>query len=140
MHQPIKDDKVWSLCLHHDVSRGQPVTRGLQSIQVTLQLNCTLAHKGRLQATRNVIQDGIVPPCQPFLVHCVFTMDENIKQRLLHGVPTELAIDRSTLPPPSEVSEGGQRFYAAIHNKFQDTTRKVLHVGIPCDAFILSLQ
>jgi hypothetical protein len=31
-----------------------------------------------------------------------------MKQRLLHHVSTELAIDRSTLPPPSEVSEGGQ--------------------------------
>jgi hypothetical protein len=49
-------------------------------------------------------------------------MDENMEQRLLHHVPTELAIDRNELPPPSEVSEGGQRVYAAIHSKFQDTT------------------
>jgi hypothetical protein len=97
VHQPVKDDKVQSLCLHQDVSRG------LQSIQVTVQLNCTLAHKGRLQATHFVIQDGIVPPGQPSLVQCVFTMNQNMKQRLLHHVPTELAIDRNTLPPPSEV-------------------------------------
>jgi hypothetical protein len=41
-------------------------------------------------------------------------MDQNMEQRLLHHVPTELAIDRSTLPPPSKVSEGGQCVYAAI--------------------------
>jgi hypothetical protein len=60
-----------------------------------------------------------------------------MEQHLIHHVPTELVIDRSMLPPPSEVSEGGQR---AIHSKFLDTTRKVPHVGLPCDAFILSLQ
>jgi hypothetical protein len=118
----------------------RPATEGLQSIQVTVQLNRTLAHKDRLQATRNVIQNGIMPSGQPFLVQCVFTMDQNIEQRLLHHVPTELAIDRSTLPPPSKVTGGGQRVYATIHSKFQDTTRKVPHVGLPCDAFILSLQ
>jgi hypothetical protein len=67
-------------------------------------------------------------------------MHQNMEQRLLHHVPTELAIDRSTLPPPFKVSEGGQRVYAAIDSKFQDTTKKVPHVGLPCDAFILSLQ
>jgi hypothetical protein len=87
-----------------------------------------------------VIQDGIVPLGQPSLVQYVFTMDQNVEQRLLHHVPTELAIDRSTLSLPFEVSEGGQRVYAAIHSKFQDTTRKVPHVGLPCDAFILSLR
>jgi hypothetical protein len=54
-------------------------------------------------------------------------MDENMEQRLLHDVPTELAIDRSALPSPSEVSEGGQRVYAAIHSIFQDITRKVMY-------------
>jgi hypothetical protein len=63
-------------------------------------------------------------------------MDENMEQRLLHHVPTELAIDRSTLPPPSEDGEGGPR--VAIHRKFQDTTRKVPHVRLPRDAFVLS--
>jgi hypothetical protein len=87
-----------------------------------------------------VIQDGIVPPGQPSLVQCVFTMDQSMKQHLLHHVPTELEIDRSMLPSPSEVSEGGQHVYAAIHSKFQDSTRKVPHVGLPCDAFIISLQ
>jgi hypothetical protein len=81
-----------------------------------------------------------VPPGQPSLVQCVFTMDQNMEQHPLHHVSTELAIDQSMLPPPSKVSEGGQRVYAAIHSKFQDTTRKVPHVGLPCDAFILSLQ
>jgi hypothetical protein len=108
MHRPINDDKVRFLCLHHDVSRDRPATRGLQSIQVTVQLNHTLTDKGRLQATRNVIQDGIVTPGQPSLVQCVFTMDKNMEQRLLHHVPTELTIDQSVLPPPSEVSEAGQ--------------------------------
>jgi hypothetical protein len=60
--------------------------------------NRTLALKGRLQATRNVIQDRIVPPGQPCLAQCVFTMDQNIEQRLLYHVPTELTIDRSMLP------------------------------------------
>jgi hypothetical protein len=89
-------------------------------------LNCTLNHKGRLQATRDVIQNGIVPPGQPSLVQCVFKMNQNMEQSLLHHVPTELAIDQSALPPLLKVSEG--------------TTRKVPHVGLPCDAFILSLQ
>jgi hypothetical protein len=93
MHRLINDDKIWSLCLHRDVSRDRPATRGLKSIQVTVQLNCTLAHKGRLQANRDVIQDGIVPPGQPSLIQCVFTMDKNMEQHLLHHVPTELAID-----------------------------------------------
>jgi hypothetical protein len=57
-----------------------------------------------------------------------------MEQRLLHHVPTELAIERSALLPPSEVSEGGQHVYAAIHSKFHDTMRKVLHIGLPCDA------
>jgi hypothetical protein len=70
----------------------------------------------------------------------MFTMDENMEQRLLHHVPTELAIDRSALTPPSEVSESGQYVYTAIHSKFQDTMRKVPHVQLLCDAFILSLQ
>jgi hypothetical protein len=87
------------------------------SIQITVQLNRTLAHKGRLQATHDVIQDGIVPPGQPSLVQCVFTMDQNMEQRLLCHVHTELAIDRSTLSPPFEVSEGVQYVYAAIHSK-----------------------
>jgi hypothetical protein len=117
-----------------------PPPRGLQSIQVTVQLNRTLAHKGRLPATCNVIQNGIVPPGQPSLVQCVFTMDQNMEQQLLHHVPTELAIHRSMLPLPSKFSESGQRVYVAIHSKFQDTTRIVPHVGLPCDAFILSLQ
>jgi hypothetical protein len=99
MHQPINDDKVRSLFLHHDnVSRDRHATRGLQSIQVTVQLNRTLANKGRLQATCNVIQEGIMPSGQPSLVQCVFTMDQNMEQLLLHHVPTELAIDRSRLP------------------------------------------
>jgi hypothetical protein len=140
MHRPINDDKIRSLFLHHDISQDRPATWGLQSNQVTVQLNCTLAHKSRLHATRNVIQDRIVPPGQPSLVQCVITMDQNMEQRLLHHAPTELAIDQSTLPPHSEVSEGGQRVYAAIHSKFQDTTGKVPHVGLPCDAFILSQQ
>jgi hypothetical protein len=113
MHQQVKDDKYRSLCRDHDVNRDRPATRGLQSIQVTVQLNCTLAHKGGLQATRNVVQDGIMPPSQPSLVKCVFTMDEDMKQHLLHDVLTELAIDQSVLPPSSEVSEGGQDVCAA---------------------------
>jgi hypothetical protein len=67
MHWPVKDGKVRSLCLRQDVSRDQLVTWGLQSFQGTVQLNCTLAHKGRLQATRYVIQDGMVPFRSTFL-------------------------------------------------------------------------
>jgi hypothetical protein len=75
-----------------------------------------------------VIHDGIALSGQPSLFQCVFTMDENMEQRLLQYVPTELSIDRGALPPPSEVSEGGQHVYAAIHSKFEDTTRKVQHI------------
>jgi hypothetical protein len=46
-------------------------------------------------------------------------MNQNMEQRLLHHVLTELAIDQSMLPPPSEVSEGGQRIYAAIQANFK---------------------
>jgi hypothetical protein len=77
MHQSVKDDKIRSLCLHQDVSQDPPATRGLQSIQVRVKFSCTLAHKGGLQATRNVIQEGIVPTGQPSLVQCVFTIDQN---------------------------------------------------------------
>jgi hypothetical protein len=35
-----------------------------------------------------------VPPGQPTLVQCVFTMNENMGQCLLHDVSTELAIDQ----------------------------------------------
>jgi hypothetical protein len=50
-HGPVKDDKVQSLCLHHDVSWDRTATLSLQSFQVKVQLNCTPAHKGRFQAT-----------------------------------------------------------------------------------------
>jgi hypothetical protein len=63
-----------------------------------------------------------------------------MEQHLLHYVPTKLVIDRSLLSPPSETSKGGQHVYVAIHSKFQDTMRKVPHVGLPFDAFILSLR
>jgi hypothetical protein len=49
MHRPVKNDKVRSLCLHHDVSLDRPATLALQSTQVTVQLNHTLAHKGSLR-------------------------------------------------------------------------------------------
>jgi hypothetical protein len=49
-----------------------------------------------------------MPPGQPSLVQCVFTMDENIEQHLLPFLSTKLAIDQSALSPLSEVSEGGQ--------------------------------
>jgi hypothetical protein len=121
-----------------------PPPGGLQVIQVIVQLNRTLVLNGRLQTTRNVNQEGIVPPGQPSLVQCVFTMDGNIEQRLLHHVPKELAIFRSVLPPPFEISEGRQHVYAGIYSKFQDTRRKVPYdigyVGLPYGAFILSLQ
>jgi hypothetical protein len=87
-----------------------------------------------------VIQDRILLPGQPSLVQFELTMDQNMEQHLLHHVPTELTIDQSTLTPSSEASEGRQSVYAAIHSKFQNTTMKVSHVGLPCDAFILSLQ
>jgi hypothetical protein len=61
--------------------------------------------QGRLQASRNVIQDGIVPPGHPFLVHHVFAMNEIMD--LVCNILTEMAIDRGTLLPPSQVSEGG---------------------------------
>jgi hypothetical protein len=149
MHQPVKGDKVWSLCLFQDVSRDRPETRGLQSFQITVQLNCNLAHKDRLRdagpqgQTRDVIHNGIVPPGQSFLVQCVFTMNKNMEQRLVCHVPTELAIDSSMLPTPSQVSEGGQCVqivHATIQGKFQDTARKVTNVRLPHDAFTLSLQ
>jgi hypothetical protein len=46
MHRPVKYDKVRFLCLHHDISRDQPATRGLQSSHSTDQpYSChTLAH------------------------------------------------------------------------------------------------
>jgi hypothetical protein len=57
-----------------------------------------------------------------------------MEQHLLNHVPTKLAIDRSGLPPPSEVSEGRQCVYASIHSKFQDTT--MIDEGPICTNFM----
>jgi hypothetical protein len=56
-------------------------------------------------------------------------MDENMEQRLLCHIPTELAIDRSMFHSPSESSEGGQHVYAAIHCKFQDIHMMLLGIS-----------
>jgi hypothetical protein len=77
---------------------------------------------------------------QSSLVQCLFTVDENMEQRLLCHVPTKLAIGLGTFLLPSQVREDRQHAYAAIHSKFQDTMRKVPHVRLPHDAFSLSLQ
>jgi hypothetical protein len=100
MHRPVLDDQVRSLCLRQEVSHNRPATWDLHALQVAVHLNCTLAHKSRLQANRNVAQHGIVSPGHPFMVYCVTTMNENMDQRLFHSVPvTEMAIDRVTLLP-----------------------------------------
>jgi hypothetical protein len=39
-----------------------------------------------------------MPLGQSSPVQCVFTIDQNMEQRLLHHVPTELEIDQSALP------------------------------------------
>jgi hypothetical protein len=61
-------------------------------------------------------------------------MNKNMEKRLFHSVPTEIAVDRSTLPLPFKVSEGGQCVNAGIQSKLQNTTRKIPHVGLPSDA------
>jgi hypothetical protein len=38
-------------------------------------------------------------------VHCVVIMNKNMEKRLFHSVPTEMEVDRDTLPPPFKVSE-----------------------------------
>jgi hypothetical protein len=81
-----------------------------------------------------------MPPGHSSLVNCVVTMNKNMEKRLFHCVPTEMAVARGTLPPPFKVSEGGQCVNAGIQSKFQNTTKKILHVGLPSDALILSLQ
>jgi hypothetical protein len=105
-----------------------PATRGLQSFQVAVHFNSTQALEGRLQATRNVFQDGVMPPGHPSLVHCVVTMNKNMEKRLFYSVPTEMAVDRGMLPPPFKVSEGGQCVNAGVQSQLQKTTRKILHV------------
>jgi hypothetical protein len=46
MHQPVKYDKVRSLCLRQDVSWDRPTSRGLQSFQVSVQLTVLLSTSG----------------------------------------------------------------------------------------------
>jgi hypothetical protein len=137
MHRPVKDDKVRSLCLHQPGLIHHPGPAVHPSHSKAQPYSC---QQGQTSGNPRCDSGWNCASGQPSMIQCVFTMVENIEQRLLHHVPTELAIDRSILPPPYEVSEGRQRVYAAIHSKFQDTMRKVPHVRLPCDAFILSLQ
>jgi hypothetical protein len=76
----------------------------------------------------------------PSLVHCVVTMKKNMEKRPFYSVPTELAVDRGTLPLPFKVIEGGQCVNAGVQSKLQNTTRKIQHVGLPNDALTLSLR
>jgi hypothetical protein len=64
-----------------------------------------------------VFQDGVMPPGHPSLVHCAVTMNKNMEKRLFHSVPTEMAVDRGTLPPPFKVSEGRQCVNAGVQSK-----------------------
>jgi hypothetical protein len=57
----------------------------------------------------------------------VVTMNKNMEKCLFHSVPTEMALDRGTLPPPFKVSEGGQCVNAGVQRKLQNT-RKIPHV------------
>jgi hypothetical protein len=81
-----------------------------------------------------------MPPGHPSLVRCVVTMNKNMEKHLFHSVPTEMAVDRGTLPPPPKVSEGGQCVNAGLHRNFQNTMKKIPHLGLPSDALTLSLQ
>jgi hypothetical protein len=71
---------------------------------------------------------GVMPPGHPSLVHCMVTMNKNMEKRLLHSVPTEMAVDRGILPPPFKVIKGEQCDNAGIQSEIQNTTRKVPHV------------
>jgi hypothetical protein len=75
-----------------------------------------------------VFQNGVMPSGHPSLVHCVVTMNKNMEKHLFHSVPTEMTVDRGTLPPPFKVSEGGQCMNAGVQSKLQNTMRKVPHV------------
>jgi hypothetical protein len=114
----------------------------VQSFQVAIHFNYTQALEGRLKATHNVFQDGVVPLSlsHPSLVHCVGTMNENMEKRLFHSVPTEMAVDRGTFPPPFKVNEGGQYVNAGIQSELQNTMRKIPHLGLPINALTLTLQ
>jgi hypothetical protein len=70
----------------------------------------------------------------------VVTINKNMEKHLFHSVPTEMAVDRGTLPPPLKVSEGGQCVNIGIQSELQNTTRKIPHVQLPSDALNLSLQ
>jgi hypothetical protein len=67
-------------------------------------------------------------------------MNKNMEKHLFHSVPTEMAVDRGSLPPPFEVGEGGQCVNAGIQRKLQNTTRKIPYEQIPSDVLTLSLQ
>jgi hypothetical protein len=73
-------------------------------------------------------------------VHCVVPMNMNMEKHLFHSVPTEMALDRGTLPPLFKVGEGGECVNAGIQSILQNTTMKILHVQLPSDALTLSLQ
>jgi hypothetical protein len=77
-----------------------------------------------------------MPPGHLTLVHCVVTMNKNMEKRLFYSIPTEMAVDKGTVPPPFKVSKGGQCVNADIQRKLQ----KIPHVGLPRDALALSLQ
>jgi hypothetical protein len=55
-------------------------------------------------------------------------MNKKMEKHLFHSVPTEMALDRGTLPPPLKVSEGGQCVNAGIQRKLQNTMMKIPHV------------
>jgi hypothetical protein len=70
----------------------------------------------------------VMPPGHLFLVHCVVAMNKNMEKCLFHSVPTEIAVDRGTLPPPFKVSERGQCVNAGVQSKLQNTTKKIPYV------------
>jgi hypothetical protein len=55
-------------------------------------------------------------------------MNKNMVKRLVHNVPTEMAVDIGTLSPSFKVSEGGQCVNAGVQIKLQNRTSKIPHV------------
>jgi hypothetical protein len=56
------------------------------------------------------------------------SMNKKMEKSLFHSVPTEMAVERGKLPPPFQVSEGGQCVNAGVQSKLQNTTRKIPHL------------
>jgi hypothetical protein len=132
MHQLINVDKVRSLCLHHDVNQDRPATPGLQSIQVTVQLNCTLAYKGGLQDFRTELCLQVNLPCSNVCLQWTRTWNSICFTMFPQG----WQLTEACFPHLLRLVKVGNVSMLLFTANFKTPRGRFF----PCDAFILSLQ